>query len=361
MKKVVHRILLALNILFAVSLIISYLAVHINPDSFALPALFGLAYPYLLFINIVFVILWAVALRFEAFISVVVIAMGFTHFSNYLKLGKPSGDKTGTFKVESYNLRLFNFFEGRETDNSEMQVLEHLRKQQSDIICLQEVYFTGDPYQKERSIINTLGGRYYLHSKYMDSGKNRHYGIITLSKFPVIRKEDILHPASSSLSIFTDILIGKDTFRVFNNHLQSFRLQRMEQSFLRELTETSDDKETLAELKDISSSLKKGFIRRAAQAKSVKARINVSPYPVIVVGDFNDTPVSYSYRKIRKGLYDSFVLSGYGAGFTYKGKYPPNRIDYILFDDALECRQFDIIKVKYSDHYPIISYFRKKD
>ena len=50
----------------------------------------------------------------------------------------------------------------------------------------------------------------------------------------------------------------------------------------------------------------------------------------MVVGDFNDTPVSYAYRKIRKGLNDSFVNSGYGAGFTYKGNYPPNRIDYIL-------------------------------
>jgi endonuclease/exonuclease/phosphatase family metal-dependent hydrolase len=82
---------------------------------------------------------------------------------------------------------------------------------------------------------------------------------------------------------------------------------------------------------------------------------------VIVAGDFNDTPVSYSYRKIRKGLNDAFVSSGYGAGFTYKGNYPPNRIDYILYDNALECRQFSITKVKYSDHYPISAYFRKKN
>jgi endonuclease/exonuclease/phosphatase family metal-dependent hydrolase len=135
----------------------------------------------------------------------------------------------------------------------------------------------------------------------------------------------------------------------------------MERKFLDELTETSDDKETLTEIKSISSSLRKGFIKRASQAKAVKARIDKSPYPVIVAGDFNDTPVSYSYRKIRKGLNDAFVSSGYGAGFTYKGNYPPNRIDYILFDDSFECRQFDISKVKYSDHYPIVAYFRKKN
>ena len=75
--------------------------------------------------------------------------------------------------------------------------------------------------------------------------------------------------------------------------------------------------------------------KRSLQAQLVKSYINKSPYPVIVAGDFNDTPVSYTYGKIRKGLNDSFVTSGYGAGFTYKGNYPPNRIDYILYDNNL--------------------------
>ena len=135
----------------------------------------------------------------------------------------------------------------------------------------------------------------------------------------------------------------------------------MEQSILREFTEAAGEKEKLNEIKSITSSLKNGFIRRASQSQILKSNLDSSPYPVIVAGDFNDTPVSYSYRKIRKGLFDSFVTSGYGAGFTYKGKYPPNRIDYILYDNNLECREFNIIKVKYSDHYPIIAYFRKKD
>jgi endonuclease/exonuclease/phosphatase family metal-dependent hydrolase len=218
--------------------------------------------------------------------------------------------------------------------------------------------FTDDPKKKEQAFQSTLGGSIFSYKVYY-SGKPFH-GIVTLSKFPIINKGDIVHPASSSLSIFSDLLIGNDTFRIFNNHLQSFRLQRMERSFLRELTEASDEKETLNEIITISTSLKNGFIRRAAQAKAVKEAINSSPFPVIVAGDFNDTPVSYSYRKIRKGLFDAFVSAGYGAGFTYKGKYPPNRIDYILYDNALECRQFDIIKIKYSDHYPIVAYFRKQ-
>jgi endonuclease/exonuclease/phosphatase family metal-dependent hydrolase len=361
LRKFFYRTFLAVNILFALALVFSYLAVNINPDTFALPALFGLAYPYLLLINIIFALAWASALKFEALISVVVIIAGLNHLSNYIKIAKPSGDKTGTFQVESYNLRLFNYFEGKKSSNSEKRILELLKNQQSDIICLQEIYIEGDPEQNEREIRLAIGGKYYAHFKLISTGKNHHYGIATLSKFPIINKGDIVHEKSSSLSIYSDILIDNDTIRIFNNHLQSFRLHRMERSFLNEMIETSDDKETINEIVTISSSLKKGFIKRASQAQAVKARIDKSPYPVIVAGDFNDTPVSYSYRKIRKGLNDAFVSSGYGAGFTYKGNYPPNRIDYILYNDAFECRQFDIVKVKFSDHYPIIAFFRKKN
>jgi endonuclease/exonuclease/phosphatase family metal-dependent hydrolase len=361
LKKLLYRIFLALNILFALALVLSYLAVHINPDNFAFPALFGLAYLYLLLINLFFAIIWIVALRFEALISVLVIAAGLTHLSNYIKFQKPSGDKTGTFRVQSYNVRLFNYFETRRNTISEKRILELLKNQQSDIICLQELYIMGNPELKEQAIIAALGGKYYSHFKIISTGKNRYYGIATLSKYPIIGRGDIVHAHSSSLSIYSDVIAGGDTMRVFNNHLQSFHLHRMERTFLNELAAASEDKETLSEIKSISSSLRRGFIRRASQAKAVKAKIDVSPYPVIVAGDFNDTPVSYSYRTIRKGLNDAFVSAGYGAGFTYKGNYPPNRIDYILYDDKLECRQFDIVKVRYSDHYPIIAYFRKKN
>ena len=359
MRKLLHKILLAVNAFFAFTLLLAYLAVHINPEDFALPAFFGLAYPYLLLINIILVIIWTMLLRFEALISVFVIAIGFTHFSNYIQLSKPSGDKTGTFKVISYNVRLFNFFETRNGTTSEKKVLEFLKSQQPDILCLQEFFVIGNPSQAEAMVRSALGGKYYSHLKILGSGKNRTYGIATFSKYPIIHKGEIIHPGSSSLSIYSDLLIGKDTFRIYNNHLQSFRLKRMERTFIEEMT-ASNNKETLGDVKSLSISLKKGFVRRAIQAQVVKDHINRSPYPVIVAGDFNDTPVSYAYRKLRKGLNDSFVNSGYGAGFTYKGNYPPNRIDYILYDNALINSSFDIKKVKYSDHYPIMAYFRTK-
>jgi endonuclease/exonuclease/phosphatase family metal-dependent hydrolase len=358
LRTILYKSLLAVNVFFAFTLLLSYLAVIISPGDFALPAFFGLAYPYLLLINIILVIVWAMLLKFEALISVVVIAIGFNHFLNYIQLFRGSGDKLNTYKLLSYNVRLFNYFEYNNGSTSEKKVIEFIKTQKPDIICLQEFFLSGNPSEEETAIITALGGRYYSHMKVSGSGKNRFYGIITLSKFPIVGKGEIVHQGSSSRSIYTDILIQKDTIRIFNNHLQSFRLKRMERSFIEELT-SSDSKQS--EMKSLSMSLKKGFVNRSLQAQVLKEYVNKSPYPVLVVGDFNDTPVSYSYTKIRRGLHDSFVNSGYGAGFTYKGNYPPNRIDYILYDNSFINSFFEIIKVRYSDHYPIVAYFKKKN
>ena len=260
MKKILYKIFLAVNVFFAFTLLISYLAVHISPDDFALPAFFGLAYPYLLLINIIIVITWIALLRFEALISVIVIAIGFNHFSNYIKLSKPSGDKTNTFKVLSYNVRLFNFYESKKGVYSVKKVVDFLKTQKADIICLQEFFILGNPALEEEEIIKGLGGRYYSHMKVFKVSKNRYYGIVTFSKYPIINKGEIVHNNSSSLSIYSDILIQKDTFRLFNNHLQSFLLKRMNRSFLEELS-SSENKETMDEMKNLSRSLKKGFVK----------------------------------------------------------------------------------------------------
>lgn len=333
------------------------MAVHINPNTFIIPAFFGLAYPYILLINIVIVMIWVALLKFEAFISVIIIAAGFNHLSNYIRPGKSHRDTKDTFKVLSYNLRLFNIYEG-EGVNSESKILDFLKTQEADILCLQEFYVSGSVSQKDEMIKTSLGNKYDSHMKVIGSGNDKYYGIVTYSRYPIVRKGEVIHPRSSSLTIFSDIVVDKDTLRIFNNQLQSYRLKKMERSFLEEIT-SADNNETINEFRNLSVSLKKGFIIRAAQANSVKAHIDRSPYPVIVTGDFNDTPVSYSYRTIRKGLMDAFVNSGYGAGFTYKGNYPANRIDYILYDDTLESTNFEIYKVKYSDHYPVAAWFKR--
>ena len=354
LRKLVKKILLYLNILAAASLLISYSAAFINPKYLALPSFFGLAYPYILLLNIIFFIFWLIKMKREAAISLVVILIGFTHLHNYINFHN-KGSSDYDFKLMSYNLRLFNRYEG--SIRTDKNVIEFINREAPDIICLQEFYNDGSMIATRRKLSTMFNKRYEVHLKPIRSTSRMFYGIVTLSAYPVVNRGDIVHPNSSSLTIFTDVVINNDTMRVYNNHLQSFRLRRIESTFLEEIY-GGDEKEMVKEVRKLSASLKRGFIQRAMQAKSVSWSVGQSPYPVIVCGDFNDTPVSYTYRKIRKNMSDAFVEAGNGTGFTYRDKYPPNRIDYILYSDKISCSRFVIEKVRYSDHYPVTAYFK---
>jgi endonuclease/exonuclease/phosphatase (EEP) superfamily protein YafD len=356
-KGIAHRVVLIANLVFVAALLFSYLSVYINPSVVAFPALFGLAYPYLLLVNIFFAIFWTYLLKKEALISVAAILLGIGYMHNFIRFSNHGEEVKPDIKLLSYNLRLFNYYEGSAANHSEKKIMQLLKSENPGIICLQEFYTPENKSVSEEVMKNTLGGIWHSHTKLIRNKNKGAYGLITLSRYPVINRGEIIHPNSSSLTIFTDIVVGKDTIRVYNNHLQSFRLKRLDSSLLNDLS--AEQNSTFKDMHYFYRRLEKGFKLRSAQSERLKKSISGSPYPVIVAGDFNDTPISYTYRKIHHGLTDAFVKAGYGAGFTYRGKYPPNRIDFVFYNDHLDCTDFDIIKVRYSDHYPIVAYFTK--
>ena len=102
-------------------------------------------------------------------------------------------------------------------------------------------------------------------------------------------------------------------------------------------------------------------MKRAAQAKLVKSHSETSPYPTILCGDLNDTPISYTYAHLSSGLKDAFYERGTGIGTTYSGKIPFLRIDYIFSSPVVKALTFQVIKEDYSDHYPIAALFELEE
>ncbi|MBK7121790.1 MAG: hypothetical protein IPH68_02690 [Chitinophagaceae bacterium] len=52
---------------------------------------------------------------------------------------------------------------------------------------------------------------------------------------------------------------------------------------------------------------------------------------------------------------NAFVEKGSGLGRTFSGISPVLRIDNIFVDEEMEVLQFNLIKKKLSDHFPIIA------
>jgi len=172
-----------------------------------------------------------------------------------------------------------------------------------------------------------------------------------MTSYPIVNMFEIRFESSGNMAIYTDVLIGNDTIRVFNVHLQSYGIDPDRYSIVD--TPGLDEKKDIKEVKDMAGKLKRAFQMRATQVWKIRNQIDNSPYPVIICGDFNDTPMSYAYQTLRKNLKDAFITSGKGVGRTYVGKLPSFRIDNIFYSNNFQSYNFKTYDFKMSDHLPI--------
>nr|WP_253931578.1 endonuclease/exonuclease/phosphatase family protein [Lewinella sp. W8] len=142
--------------------------------------------------------------------------------------------------------------------------------------------------------------------------------------------------------------VGK--LRVINVHLQSNRITRM----AGELRQDSTIEAGANRLQAMFRSYGNAARTRARQAAEILAYVEESPHPVIVAGDFNDVPSSYTYQRIRTPrLQDAWVERGFGLGTTFTGPLPGLRIDFVLADTSLSVRSIERLSEGYSDHRPL--------
>ncbi len=361
------RIILLLNILFVIPLVIAYFSPVVHPDTSIIPALFALFYPILIIVNMLFMLYWIVRLRFYFLISLLALAGGYNLFFRAFALNndeKPVGSYDDALKIVSYNVRLFDQYKwtGGQNYFTRNSVFEFTISQQADVVCFQEFFHgtektfpTIGPYVEMSETKN-----YHVDYVLVKGNDEKHYGLATFTRFPILNKGNIRFENSSSNSgIYTDILFNADTIRIFNFHLESVRLNRADHQFVSEIVDPGAAGNSSSS-KVIIRKVSQAIQRRAKQAEKVSRIISQSPYPVIVCGDFNDTPLSYAYHTISNGLRDAFVEIGSGVGATYAGGIPFLRIDYMLHSDALEAFRFEKHQVTHSDHYPISCYFKLK-
>jgi len=357
------KIAFFVNIIFAISLLVSYLAVYVSPDKFWLIAFFGLAYPFLLLINLLFFIFWLILFKKGLFLSLIIILFGFNYINKTIQFSsKHLKEDSESIKVLSYNVRLFNIFKPAKNDKEILKnrndIFNVIREDSSDILCFQE--FVSDKLEKFTTLDTILkfqnAKNYNIVYSLNNNKKRFSSGIVTFSKYPIINKGKVkFNEKSDNLCIFSDIVKETDTIRIYNVHLESIRLSKEDEMFYEDFGNQSEQTEFKLGVRKIFAKLKHAFIKRASQARSIAEHIRQSPYPVIVCGDFNDTPTSYAYHIISENLKDAFVESGIGIGNSYNGKFPSFRIDYILYSNDFSAYDFEVKSADYSDHYPIIA------
>lgn len=347
-----------LNLVAAAALLASSFASIVNPDKFWIFAFFGLAYPFLLSINIFFIFFWIVVrIRFALLSVLCVLATGYT-FSHYFSFhfASPSQLKNkDAIRVMTYNVRNFDLYNWTHNMETRKNMMDMIEKQKPDIACFQEFYSSdkGD-FTNVSFLRNQLKFKYFQFVPTTTLRNQDHWGLAIFSNYPIVKKGDIaFHMSTNNSCIYSDINVNGTIVRVYNIHLQSIHFKEKDYAYIEQVSENQDI--DLASSKNIFRKLKKAFKIRARQTLLIAEHIRTSTYPVIICGDFNDPPSSFSYKEISSGLNDSFLEAGWGIGHTYSGILPIFRIDYILQDSHFKVMKYETIHNNYSDHYPVFS------
>lgn len=351
------------NHIAALSLLLAYVAPYISPEKFWILAFFGLTYPILVIINLFFVLYWLIQLKNLALYSLSIILLGWLLVNSFFQISfdyTPQKSKT-QIKVLSYNVKVFDLYNWSHNLVTRSNIYKLITDENANIMCLQEFFSRDNNTFNNLDSLIAIQKAKYVHVEYTTTvEKIHHWGIATFSAYPIVSKGRVdFGYRSNNICIYTDVKIKNDTVRIYNMHLQSIAFANDDYQYMDDI-QNNKETEDLKHSKNIGKRLKRAFIKRAKQADLIKQSINESPYPVIICGDFNDTPSSYTYHHIKKNLSDAFVESGNGFGKTYIGKFPSFRIDYILHSKQFKAYDFTTIHKELSDHYPITTFLEKK-
>lgn len=347
--------------LLLVGLILAYLSPFVHPSTFWPLPFFGLAYPVIILLVLLVLIYWAFKKsRWAVVILGLILLGGKLHFRTIslpFAYGEVS-ENADSLSVLSYNVRLFDLYdyENNKTSNRD-SIFAFLKNASTDVVCFQEFYHQDKPTQfPTRDTLFGLLKTPYHHERYSHTLRGRqNFGIAMFSKYPMIMRGDVQFDdpknEGNNYCIFADIVKGNDTFRVYNVHLQSIKLKQDDYTLFEE--KNPDENEMKTKTKVIVNKLRTAYPKRAEQALLVVKHMEQSPYPVIVCGDFNDTPMSYVYNTFYSRFVDAFRYSASGIGVTYAGKVPAGRIDYIFHSPQLQSSDFKIQDKVFSDHRAI--------
>jgi endonuclease/exonuclease/phosphatase family metal-dependent hydrolase len=361
MKMIVKIILLLLNLLFAAGMLLGKAATILKPLHFSIFAYCGLAFPFFIVVNVAFIIFWFITGRWKwTLISIVTALICINNIGNTFPIHLLKHSllpNTPVLTIMSYNIDAFGQFAPVKEDRIGGGLLSYVNKKEPDVVCFQEFYVYKHPKNKvtEKNVVQLLNYFPYHYIHYSVHTESSAEGLAIFSKYPILNQGVCRFSKGYYTTIFADIRVDGKMIRVFDHHMESNRFTFNDRKHYADLVSDFSAQQFHNVALTFSTKMNEAYGLRAKQADTVATVIKQSPYPVIVCGDFNDVPVSYTYTTIKGKLIDSFASVGTGYGNTYSSKYFPFRIDYIMCDPRFHPVWSRVDRVHHSDHYPIMA------
>lgn len=331
-----EKLLYFLNIVLSLLLLASYLIPFVSPDKAPKIAVLSLLFPLLYVGNLLFLVYWLLKAKRQIILSLTVAIVGLSYFSSLVKFDSKEIIQSRDIKVMSYNVKMLNHYGWSSDKEIPQKINTFIKDRNPDILVLQE-------YFQHNSV--DFG---YPHKVVHMKSKSNIFGLAIFSKYRIVNTGSLDFEDSANNSIFADLLIGSDTIRVYNLHLESLKVNPNEENFGQD---TSDK---------LLGRLATTFKKQASQVDQFVAHESEWDGKSIVAGDFNNTAFSWSYREIKGDKLDAFKEAGAGFSKTFDYAFPL-RIDFILCDPGFEVNYYKKFSVSYSDHFPILAHIGRTE
>lgn len=318
--------------------ITGFLAPHINPNDNILFTYAALGLPFTLLAALALIIYFSIKRSWYFLISLSAILLNFQFITANFSVGRifhgDFHDGKLKLKIATYNVHSFNAQDNFIPIND---IADYISKEGVDILCMQEYaphyMYSEEEVREAFGYFNTLAIRESTMSK---------IGLVIYSKFPILATGIINFPNSANGVIWADVSIsGNKLVRIVNIHMQTTGLKNVFHLGI------------LGSAMNLTDNAK----IRATQAQLVRSLIDTTKYPVVLAGDFNDLPSTYTFKTLKGGLRDNFIYGGLGTAGTFKSKLSFLRIDNILSSESLKCTKYYSDRKEWSDHNPVIAEF----
>lgn len=335
-------LLLVATFIVAVFTFVGIFGGNVPPGGNTARAMMVYALPLLVVADFIFLVYWLARRRWHwSVIPFITLLCCIPYIGTIFQIGIQGAedDKENGLTIASYNVAMFN----RETTGFIAQdILAQMKKKKVDILCMQEY--------NEASGDKRNSDSYKEFFPHMAVGQG---DMVIYSRYPIKKHKKISFDSNQS-AMWADVDVDGKLIRVVNVHLETTGVNRTLSKAAKQKYPGGDIKSN-ALLKLIYGNYTSGMVVRGYQAETVTSEAQKGlkkNQSLIVCGDFNDVPYSYTYKTMLGDLTDGFKECGSGWMYTYRGK-KMFRIDYIFHDDSMEGLTYYKEDFSYSDHYPV--------
>lgn len=336
----VHVLMVLLTVLLLAAALLSWRASYVSPEAGDFWATLALMMPFILLLNAAAFAWWLIRGRWLlSLLPLAALLCNMGYVSAMIQLPDFWREGPGQIRVATLNTLGLRRHETKQ--RSTYAIARVMDRERVDLLCMQE--FAADARFPADSVASLFADRM---PHFVTEG-----GQAIASRYPILAHGYVRFPESNNDYLWADLRVGGDSVRIVSVHLQTSGITQLRHRFRKDYNRDAPVEKVFGEVERNSRI-------RARQVDEIRSLIDTTRMPLIVAGDFNDTPSSYTYRRMRKGLIDGFQAAGSGYGGTFRYIGGLLRIDYIFCNDDFRFVHYLTLRDDVSDHKAVVAELR---